>query len=62
MDAKIVTIGIIAVMFLAILGAVYFYTKSQESFVGDFSIDSGFRAVDQAMGGSGELEDPINQS
>ena len=53
-----------------IAAAVLFFMKKtkkvvvvkKESFKGDFSIDSGFYKVDTAMGGSGILTDPIDQS
>jgi len=58
MNTKVV-IAIIAIIVVVML--IGWFMK-KEKFVGDFSIDSGFRTVDQAMGGSGKLEDPINQS
>jgi hypothetical protein len=48
--------------------AVFFFMKKtkkvvkKENFKGDFSLDSGFYKVDTAMGGSGILTDPIDQS
>ncbi|AGE56425.1 hypothetical protein PBCVNEJV1_780L [Paramecium bursaria Chlorella virus NE-JV-1] len=52
---------------LAIVGVVFFLVnstkkKKKEKFVGDLAMDSGFYKVDTAMGGSGLLTDPINQS
>lgn len=54
-----VLIAAVAIVVLLIVG--FFFAK-KEKFVGDFSYDSGFYKVDRAMGGSGILEDPINQS
>lgn len=62
MDRKFVIIIFVAFIFLAILGSLHYFMKSQEKFVGDISIDSGFYKVDRAMGGSGILSDPIDQS
>ena len=55
----------ILILIVAIILALVAYTmlkKRKDTFVGDFSIDSGFYAVDKAMGGSGFLSDPIDQS
>lgn len=44
-------------------GAYMLTKKRKDTFVGDFSIDSGFYTVDHdQFGGSGVLSDPINQS
>jgi hypothetical protein len=59
MDIKILIAGAFVVILLAIFFGMF---MKKEKFVGDFSIDSGFYAVDKAMGGSGFLEDPIDQS
>ncbi|AGE55989.1 hypothetical protein ATCVNEJV2_503R [Acanthocystis turfacea Chlorella virus NE-JV-2] len=59
MNTKILLAGAVVVIILAIFFAMF---MNKEKFVGDFSYDSGFYAVDRAMGGSGILEDPINQS
>ena len=59
MNTKVLIAGAIVVVILAIFFAMF---MKKEKFVGDFSIDSGFYAVDKAMGGSGFLEDPIDQS
>jgi hypothetical protein len=59
MDIKILIAGAFVVILLAIFFAMF---MKKEKFVGDFSYDSGFYAVDKALGGSGILEDPINQS
>ena len=54
---------LLLVVIFIIIGAVAFTMfMKKEKFVGDFSYDSGFYAVDRAMGGSGILEDAINQS
>ena len=53
---------VLAVIFIIIGAIVFGIFMNKEKFVGDFSYDSGFYAVDRAMGGSGILEDPINQS
>jgi hypothetical protein len=59
MNTKVV-IAIIAIIVVVML--IGWFMK-KEKFVGDFSIDSGFYAVDHGQfGGSGILEDPINQS
>jgi len=61
--------GIALILFVIAVAGVYFATnkvssifKKKEKFTGNFSIDSGYYAVDSAMGGSGILSDPINQS
>ncbi|AGE49175.1 hypothetical protein ATCVBr0604L_474R [Acanthocystis turfacea Chlorella virus Br0604L] len=59
MNTKILLAGAFVVILLAIFFGMF---VNKEKFVGDFSYDSGFYAVDRAMGGSGILEDPINQS
>ena len=59
MNTKVLIAGAVVVVILAIFFAMF---MKKEKFVGDFSIDSGFYAVDKALGGSGFLEDPINQS
>jgi hypothetical protein len=53
-----------------ISAAVFFFLKKtkkvvvvkKEKFSGNISLDSGFYKVDTAMGGSGILTDPIDQS
>jgi hypothetical protein len=53
-----------------IAAAVFFFMKKtkkvivvkKENFSGNLSLDSGFYKVDTAMGGSGILTDPIDQS
>lgn len=60
MISKKIVIGIVFIL-CAIVASMYFFGK-KEKFTGDFSVDSGFYAVDSAMGGSGILSDPINQS
>lgn len=53
---------IAAVALVVLLIAGFFFAK-KEKFVGDFSYDSGFFKIDHdQFGGSGMLEDPINQS
>ena len=59
MNTKVLIAGAVVVVLLAIFFAMF---MKKERFVGDFSIDSGFSKIDRAMGGSGILEDPINQS
>ncbi|AGE59773.1 hypothetical protein ATCVTN60342_466R [Acanthocystis turfacea Chlorella virus TN603.4.2] len=59
MNTKLLLAGAFIVILLAIFFGMF---VNKEKFVGDFSYDSGFYAVDRAMGGSGILEDPINQS
>ena len=59
MNTKLLIAGAVVVVLLAIF---FGFFMKKEKFVGDFSIDSGFYAVDKALGGSGFLEDPINQS
>jgi len=58
MNTKVV-IAIIAIIVVVML--IGWFMK-KEKFVGDFSIDSGFYKIDRKLGGSGILEDPINQS
>jgi len=61
MHTKYILILVIAIILA--LGSYMLLTKKRtDTFVGDFSIDSGFYAVDKAMGGSGFLSDPIDQS
>ena len=60
MHTKYILILVIAIILA--LGAYMLTKKRKDTFVGDFSIDSGFYAVDKAMGGSGFLSDPIDQS
>jgi hypothetical protein len=60
MNTKLLIAGAVVVVLLAIF---FGFFMKKEKFVGDFSIDSGFYAVDHdQFGGSGILEDPINQS
>jgi hypothetical protein len=60
MDTRILVAGAVVIVLLAIFFGIY---MNKEKFVGDFSYDSGFYAVDHGQfGGSGILEDPINQS
>jgi len=62
--------GIALILFVIAVAGVYFATnkvssifKKKEKFTGNFSIDSGYYAVDHdQFGGSGILSDPINQS
>ena len=54
---------LLLVVIFIIIGAVAFTMfMKKEKFVGDFSYDSGFFKIDSALGGSGILEDAINQS
>ncbi|AGE50186.1 hypothetical protein ATCVCanal1_439R [Acanthocystis turfacea Chlorella virus Canal-1] len=53
---------LLAAIAIVIILVIWFFFMRKEKFVGDFSYDSGFYAVDTALGGSGILEDPINQS
>ena len=59
MNTKILLAGAVVVIILAIFFAMF---MNKEKFVGDFSYDSGFFKIDSALGGSGILEDAINQS
>ena len=59
MDIKILIAGAFVVVLLAIFFGMF---MKKEKFVGDFSIDSGFSKIDRSLGGSGILEDPIDQS
>lgn len=59
MNTKLLLAGAVVVIILAIFFAMF---MNKEKFVGDFSYDSGFFKTDSALGGSGILEDPINQS
>ena len=61
MHTKYILILFVAII-LAFLAYTMLTTKRKDTFVGDISIDSGFFAVDRAMGGSGFLSDPIDQS
>ena len=61
MHTKYILILVIAIILA--LGAYMLTKKRKDTFVGDFSIDSGFYAVDHdQFGGSGYLSDPIDQS
>ena len=61
MHTKYILILIVAII-LAIVAYTMLTKKRKDTFVGDISIDTGFYAVDKAMGGSGFLSDPIDQS
>ena len=61
MHTKYILILIVTII-LALVTYTMLTKKRKDTFVGDFSIDSGFYAVDKAMGGSGFLSDPIDQS
>lgn len=53
---------LLAAIAIVIILVIWFFFMRKEKFVGDFSIDSGFYKIDRKLGGSGILEDPINQS
>ena len=61
MHTKHILILIVAVI-LAFVAYTMLTKKRKDTFVGDISIDTGFFSVDRAMGGSGFLSDPIDQS
>ena len=60
MNTKLLLAGAIIVILMAIFFGMF---MNKEKFVGDFSYDSGFFKIDHdQFGGSGILEDAINQS